>query len=192
MKRNGFVFVETIVAIVVLTSSLLMLYSTFTKVLQLEKTRVNYDDIAYIYRSWFIKKELNDLNMLSVLKDITGNEDNYFMTIGMDSEGLFSGHETEMTYISNLLEDYEVNQMIVVKENKIDDLKECTLECSLDSNCTGYETCNNLYTNVNEGLINYLDTVYIDVSCTYVLLVEYNSCDRDNTNCKNYYSWVSV
>lgn len=192
MKKNGFVFVETIIAIVVLTSSLLLLYSTFNKILQLEKTRVNYDDIAYIYRTWNIKKELNELDMLSVLKNITGNKDNYFLTIGMDSEDLFKDKETEKTFISNLLNDYEVNQMLILKENKIDNLKECTLECSLNSNCSEYENCNNLYTNVNEGLINYLDTLYIDVSCTYVLVVEYNSCNSDNTNCKNYYGWVSV
>ena len=45
MKKNGFVFVETIIAIVVLTSSLLLLYSTFSKILQSEKTRVYYDDV---------------------------------------------------------------------------------------------------------------------------------------------------
>lgn len=192
MKKNGFVFVETIIAIVVLTSSLLLLYSTFNKILQLEKTRVNYDDIAYIYRTWNIKKELNELDMLSVLKNITGNKQNYFLTIGVDSEDLFKEKETEKTFISNLLNDYEVNQMLILKENKIDNIKECTLECSLNRNCNEYENCNNLYTNVNEGLINYLDTLYIDVSCTYVLVVEYNSCNNDNTNCKNYYGWVSV
>ena len=59
MKKNGFVFVETIVAIIVLTSSLLFLYSSFTKILQSEKNRVYYDDIAYIYRSWHIKNKIS-------------------------------------------------------------------------------------------------------------------------------------
>ena len=58
MKKNGFVFVETIIAIVVLTSSLLLLYSSFNKVLQSEKTRVYYDDIAYIYRSYYLKNSI--------------------------------------------------------------------------------------------------------------------------------------
>ena len=192
MKKNGFVFVETIIAIVVLTSSLLLLYSTFNKILQLEKTRINYDDMAYIYRTYNIKKELNELDMLSVLKNVTGDSENYFVTIGLDSEGLFKDKENEKTFISNLLNDYEVSQMLIIKENKVDNLKECTMECSLNNSCSGYENCNNLYTNVNEGLINYLDTVYIDVPCTYVLVIEYNSCNKDNTNCKNYYGWVSV
>lgn len=66
MKKNGFVFVETIIAIVVLTSSLLLLYSTFNKVLQSEKTRVYYDDVTYIYRSYYIKNRINELNMMAV------------------------------------------------------------------------------------------------------------------------------
>lgn len=192
MKNNGFVFVETIVAIVVLTSALLLLYSTFNKVLQLEKTRVYYDDISYVYRSWHIKNELNELNLMAVLKEITSNDDNYFVTIGMEYQDLFNGYENRRTFMSNLLQDYEVNQMIILKENKIDNLKQCTLTCSLDKNCANYEKCNQLYTNLSDEMINYLDTLYIDVSTTYVLVIEYRTCSSDNTNCKNYYSWVSV
>jgi len=192
MKRNGFVFIETIVAVVVLTSSLLLLYSTFTKILQLEKTRVYYDDINYIYRTWNIKKQINDLNIIAALKEITGEQNNYFVTIGVEYQELFSGYENKINYISNLLEDYEVNQMIIVKENKLDNLKECTLECSLDPDCAGYENCNSMYTNLSDEMINFLDTLYIDVSCTYVLIIEYRTCSSDGTNCKNYYSWVSV
>jgi len=192
MKNNGFVFVETIIAIVVLTSALLLLYSTFNKVLQLEKTRVYYDDISYIYRSLNIKNELSNLNLMPALKDLTNNDENYFITIGIETEELFSGHEHKKTFISKLLQDFEVNQMIVVKENKIDNLKKCTLECSLNNSCADYERCNRLYTNLSDEMINYLDTLYIDVSATYVLVVEYRTCSSDNTNCKNYYSWVSV
>lgn len=192
MKKNGFVFVETIVAIVVLTSSLLLLYSSFNKILQSEKTRVYYDDVSYIYRTWYIKDRLNNLNIMAALRDITSNEDKYFVTIGVEYEGLFNGYESEKTYIANLLEDFEVKQIIILKENKIDNLKKCSLECSLDSSCSEYENCNGLYTNLSDEMINYLKTIYIDISCTYVMVVEYNTCNSDNTNCKNYYSWVSV
>lgn len=194
MKKNGFVFVETIIAIVVLTSSLLLLYSSFNKVLQSEKTRVYYDDITYIYRSWYIKERLNELNIIPLLNDITSNQEKYFVTVGVEYQDLFNGYEKEKTYISNLLEDYEVNQIIVLKENKLDDLKKCTLECSLDSSCADYEKCNGLYTNLSDEFINYLRTIFVDVSCTYIMVVEYNTCTGENgfNNCKRYYSWVSV
>ncbi len=192
MNKNGFVFVETIVAIVVLTSSLLLIYSSFTNVLQSEKARVYYDDIAYIYRTYYIKNKLDDLNILSVIRDITTNKDKYFVTVGLEYQDLFTNYEKEQNYFANLLEDFDVKQMILVEENKLNNLKKCTLECSLDSTCTDYENCNSLYMNLSDDMINYLKTVYIDISCTYILLVEYNTCDVNNTNCHNYYSWVSV
>lgn len=187
MNKNGFVFVETIVAIVVLTSSLLLLYSTFTSILQSEKTRVYYDDINYIYRSYYIKNKLNDLNIMAALKDITSNQNKYFVTLGLEYQDLFNGHENEKTYVAKLLEDFEVNQMIIIKENKIDNLKRCNLKLSLTD-----DNCNSLYMNLSDEMINYLKTLYVDISCTYVLIIEYNTCNSDNTNCHNYYSWVSV
>lgn len=192
MKKNGFVFVETIVAIIILTSSLLLLYSSFNKILQSEKTRVNYDDVTFIYRSWYIKEKLNSLNMMSVLKDITGTKDNYFVTIGIESQYLFNGYENNKTYISNLLNDFDVKQIIILKENKVDNLKQCSLECSLDNSCSEYSICNELYTNLSDDMINYIKTIYVDVSCTYIMVIEYTVCDDDQTNCRNYYSWVSV
>jgi len=194
MKKNGFVFVETIIAIVVLTSSLLLLYTTFNKVLQSEKTRVYYDDVTYIYRSYYIKNRINELNMMAVLNDITSNQDKYFVTVGVEYQELFKGYEKEKNYIANMLEDFEVSQIIILKENKLDNLKNCTLECSLDASCNEYENCNGIYTNLSDEFISYLKTIFIDVSCTYVMAVEYNTCtgSNGNDNCKKYYSWVSV
>ena len=192
MKKNGFVFVETIIAVVVLASSLLLLYSTFSKLLQSEKKHVYYDDISYIYRNWYIKNKMNELNISPALKDITNNQDNFFVTIGMEYQGLFNGYEKEKTYFANMLEDLDVNQMVLIKENKIDELKGCSLECSLDSSCQNYNNCNTLYTNLSDEMISYIKSLYIDISCTYVLVIEYNTCNQDNTNCKRFYSWVSV
>ena len=194
MKKNGFVFVETIIAIVVLTSSLLLLYSTFNKVLQSEKTRVYYDDVTYIYRSYYLQNRMNELNMMAVLNDITSNQDKYFVTVGVEYQELFKGYEKEKTFIANMLEDYEVSQIIILKENKLDNLKNCTLECSLDTTCNEYENCNGIYTNLSDEFISYLKTIFVDVSCTYVMAVEYNTCtgSNGNDNCKKYYSWVSV
>jgi len=194
MKKNGFVFVETIVAIIVLTSSLLLLYTSFTKVLQSEKTRINYDDVAYIYRTYYIKNKLDKLNMNTVINDLNNNLDKYFVTIGMEYSALFNGYEKDRNFISNMLQDYEVSQIIILKENKLNNLKACTYECSLDSSCNEYENCNGIYMNLSDDFISYLKSIYINVSCTHVMAIEYNSCTGSNgfDNCKKYYSWVSV
>ncbi len=190
--KNGFVFIETIIAIVVLTSSLLLIYKSFNNILQAEKTRISYDDISYIYRSEYLKERLNDLNLNAALKGLLNDNQKYFITIGMEYEGLFSGKEAEKDFMAKLLADFEVEQMIIIKENKIDDLKKCNLECALDSSCANYSNCNNITSNISEEFLNYLKTIYIDIPCTYVLAVEYQTCGSDNTNCRNYYSWVSV
>ena len=82
----GFVFIETVVAIVILTSSILLLYSTFNKILQSEKTRVDYDDISYIYRSYHIKNRFSKLNMVEVINKLKDDNNKYFLTIGTETE----------------------------------------------------------------------------------------------------------
>lgn len=197
MKRNGFVFVETIVAIVILASSLLLLYSSFNKILQSEKIRVYYDDVNYIYRTWYIKDRINDLNMMAVLRDIISNEKKYFVTVGSEYEGLFTD-SNEKNYINKITTDFDVTQMIIFEENKLNDLKKCTLECSLNNNCYDSsetiknDNCTELYTNLSDEMINYLKSIDIDIACSYIFVAEYRSCNSDNTNCKNFYSWVSV
>jgi len=192
MKKNGFVFIETIIAVVVLASSLVLLYSTFTKILQSEKARVYYDDVNYIYRNWYIKERINNLNIMAVLREFASNNNSFFVTVGIEYQDLFENYENELQYISKLLNDFEVNQMIIIPENKLDNLKSCSLECYLDQSCDNVDVCNNLYTNLSEEMINYLKTIYVDVSCTYILVNEYITCGKDNTNCQKYYSWVSV
>ena len=187
MNNKGFVFVETIVAVVVLTSSLLLLYSTFHSLLQSEKTRVYYDDINYIYRSYYLKNKIKDLNIMSVIKDINSDENKYFTTIGIEYDELFDGYVDEKNYLNSLINDFDIKQMIILKESKLDDLKSCNLK-----NYNESEACNNLYMNLSEEMINYLKSIYVDVSCTYILVSEYVTCSKDDTNCHNYYSWVSV
>lgn len=181
MKKNGFVFIETIIAIVVLTSSLLLLYSTFTKLLQSEKTHVNYDDMAYIYRTWYIKNELKELNLNSVLYYLNTNSTKDFITIGTEYEDLFN-NSSEKEYISKILDGFEVKQMILLKENRMDDIRRCIL----DDACKG-----SISVHVSDGMLNYLKNLSVDVTSYFILAVEYETCDGEN-NCRNYYSWVSV
>ena len=192
MKKNGFVFVETIISIVILTSSLLLLYTSFSKILQSEKTRVYYDDESYIYRTEYLKNKINDLNLNALTRRLEGNDNIYFLTIGMDTEDLFLNYEEEAEFMNSLLENFEVKQMILLKTNKIDNLKNCSVKCSENKDCQEYENCNDLYLKLSDEFINYLKTIYVETSTPYILGVEYETCNLDNQNCQEYYSWVSV
>ena len=48
MKKNGFASIETIITIVILASSLLYLYNSYSVILSEEEIRLTYDDAAYI------------------------------------------------------------------------------------------------------------------------------------------------
>lgn len=58
MNNKGFVFLETIIVTVVLTTTLIFLYSNFNKTVNNEKRRLYYDDIAYMYKTLFIRQAL--------------------------------------------------------------------------------------------------------------------------------------
>ena len=195
MKKNGFVLIETVIVVVVLTSSLLLLYSTFNKILQTEKTRVYYDDVNYIYRTWYVKNVLDSLNF-SVPKNDLDNRENasksiYFVTLGEDYQGLFDGYESKKVYFKNMLNDFNVTQIILLNKNKINNLKKCTINCAQDPNCEEYANCNEVYTNLSENMINYLKALNTDLDAPYLLVAEYNICNSTNI-CRNYYGWVGV
>lgn len=48
-NKKGFAFVETIITVVILSASLLYLYSTYNAIISDEKVRLYYDDPAFIY-----------------------------------------------------------------------------------------------------------------------------------------------
>ena len=181
MKKNGFAFVETIVSVVILASVLLLLYTTFNKTLQIERTRVYYDDINYIYRTWYLKEQVKSLNFDAVINELNNDNSRYYLNVGSETESLFHNFENKKTYISDIVNDFDVVNMIVVKENKLDDIKKCVKSTSIG--CIG----------LSQDMIIYLGSIYVeDIPSVYVYVVEYESCNENNENCHNFYSWVSV
>ena len=59
MNKKGFVFVETIVVCAVLSISLVTVYAAFAMLVKNQKTRSNYDQAVYNYRSYYLVKYLN-------------------------------------------------------------------------------------------------------------------------------------
>ena len=67
-KKKGFVFVETLIVVAVLTASLLILYSTYSALIRKEKTRIKYNDSVYLYRTYYLEKFFTNfrLDMVSM------------------------------------------------------------------------------------------------------------------------------
>ena len=67
-KKNGFVFVETMIVVVILIVSLLVIYSSYMGLISNERRLSRYDDPAFIYKTYSIAKFLLEM------KDEEGNE----------------------------------------------------------------------------------------------------------------------
>ncbi len=116
-NKKGFVLIETIVAITVLSVSLLYIYSSFNSVLIKERARVNYDDVAYIYRTHYVKDFFKqyELNyVLSLLKyDKTKDDNNPIIIIGCDYEGIFNEDEDAKNLCNKLTEELGIKNIAV-------------------------------------------------------------------------------
>lgn len=60
-NKKGFVFVETIVVCAVLSVSLVTIYASFAMLLKSQKTRNNYNQAIYNYRTYSLAKEFTDM-----------------------------------------------------------------------------------------------------------------------------------
>ena len=162
MNKKGFVFMETIITIVILSSSLLLIYSSFKNLLVKQKSRIYYDDVVYTYRTYYIEKVLNNYNIYEDLENI-----DYLK---------FDLNNYNDDFIKNLLYDFEVNDIIFLKKDKLNNLKECFKN----------KECND----INPELRKYISTISFDFDCSNILIIEYKICNKDN--CQNFYSWVGA
>lgn len=67
MKNKGFVLMETIVVIVVISVALLTIFSSYNKILRKVKSENKYDTSEYIYMTEYIKKYMKDNGIGSAL-----------------------------------------------------------------------------------------------------------------------------
>ena len=66
MKKNGFVFMETLVVVSVLSFTLLMLFGTYSYILRKSRERNVFDTTEMIYKTYYTKdiltREYGDIN----------------------------------------------------------------------------------------------------------------------------------
>ena len=69
-NKRGFVFVETIITVVVLTTSLLYLYNSYSSIINSEEERLYYDNPAYIYKTNYIRDFLESNSNIDSIKNL--------------------------------------------------------------------------------------------------------------------------
>lgn len=189
MKNKGFVFIETIVTVLVLSTSLLYLYNSYNNIIDKEETRVYYDDVAYIYKTNYIKRFLEENANIEYVKNEAFKK-SYVTSIGNAFDNFFNEAqlaENMNNSLENILNNFRVNQMFLVKRNYIDE-------------CDGSETSDECYFNATDNaynLTNYIKSIN-DTKHDYYLVVEYSEkvdsdgkitkcTPRVDTNCRNYF-----
>lgn len=81
MKNKGFVLMETIVVIVVISIALLTIFSSYSKILSKVKAENKYDTSEYIYLTKYIKNYLKKTGCSLVANDIYDETNTNFITI---------------------------------------------------------------------------------------------------------------
>lgn len=196
MKKNrGFVFIETMVTIVILSAALLSLYSLFNALVIREKRRHYYDDPIYIYRAnyitnMFIEKYLaaGSNSSTSILNDesynyalaadllaIDGEHSSHIRSISCDND-FFDNINNSKSECETFFNDNQIYKMYVASYD-LSFLKACSnkkLREGLDLNdtCTEYEY-------MSSQAKQYIKTLkYIKGANGYYFIYEFNDNGR--------------
>lgn len=169
LKNKGFIIVETIVTVVILSTSLLYLYSSYSSIINREETRLYYDDLAYLYRTNQIRNFLeNNVDMDNIKRN--GFENTYIINIGNNYENMFTPEQISAGWqdsYSHIFSVFNINNIVLMDTRMLDD---CDTEYS---DAATEEKCNNS----NEVLGTYDMRSYVrslnDTTYDFYLVVEY-------------------
>lgn len=169
-KKKGFAFIETIITVVILSTSLLYLYNSYSAIISDEEVRLYYDDVAYIYKTNYVRKFLEEHTDIENIKKYAF-ENSYIVTIGTGFESMFNENQRNdgaIASLENIVQSYNINQMLLIKTKMFDECYEDSLICKTSTENIGY------------NLKTYVNTLN-DTSYDYYLVVEYaERVDSDN------------
>ena len=163
MKKNGFVFVETIIVTAILLASLMLVYSLFISNKNSEDKRMRYDDTAKLYETYYLKQYFDSFDLSSITDKISSDMPYQFIYRGQSE--IFGNQATnESKFFSDLWEGLGISSIVVLPY----DLTEI-MKCQGRAN----DICS------NKDLFAYLNTLDSsladDSSTRYRMIVEYSS-----------------
>lgn len=153
-KKNGFIFIETMIVVVVLLASLLLIYSSYMGLISNNRRMARYDDPQFIYKTYSVGKfllDLKDENGSSIIGNKikeqnaiinqreSGNIKNEdknkspIVYISINDNDLFydssssdnnSGNETRKDFFSTLYNSLNIQTIILVNKKQITSSKE--------------------------------------------------------------------
>ncbi len=189
-NKKGFVFVETLIVISVLTASLLLLYSSYSSLIRNEKVRLKYNDSVYLYRTYYLEKFFRnfrfDLVTNSLNKEDSTKPISILTGFGCHS-GIFINEEDNVGLCENLLAELHVSNLYLTY-NDISELQNCTNKDGI---------CETLV-QVNSTASDYIKTIGGKGKTGYRIIVEFaetkdgsRKCNP-NEECQYYYATLSL
>lgn len=178
MKKNGFVFVETIIVVVVLTVGMILIYSSFSSILNNSKRRTTFDDISYIYRTYYIQEFITSLNLEDYVQEYLIKPNSKMIEFSCDNTSLYKidrntttqseavsmpvSEQIKQDFCKKIMLSLNVNKIYITKYDIVD-LKKCTTSggklssgCR-ESNKSVYDALNRLDSNT----VFYLRTISV-------------------------------
>lgn len=165
--KKGFVFIETIIVVCILTVSLISLYANYSKIIANTKELNIFDTAEYNYKTYFLKQQYN-------AGTLTG------YTLSGNSIISITSSSTKNTC-------YVVNSPFSEKKIKTTSLNNQVKVCLLlDVSATNYVKNNK--TNFDAYIIDYLNTQDFHTNNDDIFLVEYKKADKQNGE---YFTYIS-
>ncbi len=186
MNKKGFVFVETIIVIAVIMTILIMLYGSFISILNQERRDMTFDDVTYVYRTFYIEDFLVSLNLEQYIKDhletpnsagkmpllatFTCHDDSLYNL--RDENGNNNPSEEDKKNFCEALTDggrLEVENIYITRYD-VSDLTSC-MNTDNSIRCASNEELRNL----TPGAVNYFRTLSGNEENAYRLIIEYKT-----------------
>ncbi len=177
-SKKGFVFVETLIVVAVLTASLLMVYSTYSNTIYKEKVRMKYNDSVYLYRTYYLGKFYRNFNLKNFILSksdndvVLVNENNLFASLNCDVR-VFENKENQ-ELCANLFNVLHINRVLIAK-NDIHLLQDCI---NYDGVCHVFRE-----NGISNEFFDYIKTIGGKDLEGYRIIVEYKE-KKDGTTCE--------
>ena len=169
MKKNGFSFIETVVTVVILSTSLLLVYNSYSSIINNEKQRVYYNDPAYIFRTSAVLQFLNyNSSFIDTIQDEFSISPEYVQQIGINNASMFK-NDDQKTLLEQLINSYDINQIFVIK-------KELLKNCKFNDTDTNSACLNGI--NELNSAEKFVRTITPRENIDYYLVIEYSELSR--------------
>ena len=120
MNKKGFSFIETVITVVILSTSLLLVYNSYSSIISNEQKRIYYNDPAYIYRTSDVLDFLNhNTNLTNIIKNEFDIQDKLVQQIGINYSNLYEKNEYK-EYVEQFYNTLGINQLFIIKNDLLD------------------------------------------------------------------------